>query len=144
MKINMPACFTFILCFMLSVAVHAQSSKTIHQTFQLDGVSKVNINVVGSKIEMRETKGSRVMVEMTIKLSVPNDRLLDFVINNGRYDLLKETDNTSGELVISSKRGNNVLIVQGKECFEEVSYVFYLPPAIKYANNSTIENINRD
>lgn len=146
MKINIYIYFCGLLLtlFAYNTTCSGQSSKTIHQTFQVDNAQKININVVGTKVEMRETKGSRVMVEVSVKLSVPNDRLLDFVINNGRYDLNRELNSASGELTISSKKTNNVLIVQGKECYEEISYVFYLPPAIKYANNSTIENTNRD
>lgn len=122
----------------------AQSTKTIHQTFALDGAHKVNVNVVGNSVEMRETKGSRVLVEVTVKLSVPNDRLLDFVVNSGRYDLDKILESATGELTISSKRTNNVIMVKGKECYEELSYIFYIPASIKYVNNSTIENINRE
>jgi len=118
----------------------AQASKTVHQTFQLDGAQKVNINVVGTKVDIRETKGSRVLIEMSIRLSVPNERLLDYVINNGRYDLLHELNLTTGELTITSPRTNNVLLVKGQECYEEITYVVYLPTTVKFANNSTIEN----
>lgn len=145
MRLYISACFVYVLFgLFLPFDTIAQSAKTLHQTFQTDNAQKININVVGSKVEMRETKGSRILVEMTIILSVPNERLLDFVINKGRYDLSKELDSTTGELTISSQRTNNVLIVQGKECYEEINYIFYIPPSIKYANNSTIESFGRD
>lgn len=119
----------------------AQVSKTIHQTFTVDGAQIVNINVVGSKVEMRETKGTRVLVETTVRLSVPNDRLLDFVVTSGRYDLIKTFIESSGEVVLESKKDNNVIMVKGEECHEEISYIFYIPTAIKFANNSTIEKV---
>ncbi len=136
----LPCLLCLFFFFACSAFLAAQASKTVHQTFMLDGAQKVNINVVGTKVEIRETKGSRVLVEMSIKLSVPNERLLDYVINNGRYDLLHELNNATGELTITSPRTNNVLLVKGQECYEDLTYVIYLPAAVKFANNSTIEN----
>ena len=49
---------------------------------------------------MRETKGSRILCEVTIKLAVANERLLDFVANSGRYDLEKVIDNAINELKV--------------------------------------------
>jgi membrane protease subunit (stomatin/prohibitin family) len=96
-----------MLCGLLLFAssLSAQASKTIHQTFTVDGAEQVNINVVGSKVEIKETKGSRILVETTVLLSVSNARLLDFVANSGRYDLEKTADPATNELTISSKKG---------------------------------------
>ncbi|MCP4439321.1 MAG: hypothetical protein GY810_10315 [Aureispira sp.] len=115
-----------------------QVSKTIHQTFTLDEAEKVNVNVVGTKVEMKETKGSRVLVETHIKISVPNEALLNYIVNSGRYDLLKEVDKTNGELTLKSKKTRDALIIKGKEVSEELSYTIYMPTSIKVANNSTL------
>jgi hypothetical protein len=122
----------------------AQTTKTIHQTFNLDGAQKVTINFVGKSIEVRETKGSRVLVEVSVKLGLPNDRLLDFVINQGRYNLEVSRNTATGELIITSKKSNNVLIMKGQECPEELAYIVYVPAAIKFVNNSTVENSSRE
>lgn len=121
-----------------------QSSKTIHQTFTMDGAEKIVVNVVGSNVEMRETKGSRILCEITVKLTVANDKLLDFVCNSGRYDLEKTLDAATGELTLASKKSNNVIMVKGEECREELHYVFYIPATVKFANNSTIQGISKD
>lgn len=135
----------FCVFLFMTFGLSAQASKTLHQTFTVDGAEKVNINVVGSKVEMKETKGSRILVETTVLLSVSNVRLLDFVANSGRYDLDKTTDPATNELTISSKKSNNVIMVKGKECQEQISYVFYIPTSVKFANNSTIQdNISKE
>jgi hypothetical protein len=135
-------------CLLLSLFccrdAYSQTTKTIHQTFTLDDANNVDINVVGKNIEIRETKGSRVLVEITIQISEPNERLLDFLINSGRYNLDKNLDLTQGKLKIASKRTNNVVMVKGKECYEQLSYIFYVPVAIKYVNNSTTEEDKRE
>ena len=142
---NYKYILTCIICFLVStISWSQQASKTIHQTFTTDGAEKININVVGSKVEMRETKGSRILCEVTIKLAVANERLLDFVANSGRYDLEKVIDNAINELTISSKKSNNVIVVKGEEIREEISYIFYIPATVKFVNNSTIQDMSKE
>ncbi len=137
--------FTILCCSLCPKNTWAQLvSKTIHQTFTLDGAEKININVVGSKVEIRETKGSRILCETTVKLAVSNEKLLDFVANSGRYDLDKVIDNATNELTIASKKSNNVIVVKGEEIREELSYIFYIPTTIKFVNNSTIQDMSKE
>jgi hypothetical protein len=117
-----------------------QVTKTLHQTFTLDAAEKVSINVVAKKVEMKETKGSRILVETKVTISLPNDRLLDFVCNSGRYDLIKIADASTRELTISSKKTNDILIIKGEECVEVLEYTIYMPISVKFTNNSTLVN----
>lgn len=136
MKLKVGA--TLLLCWVLMGVSFAQVSKTIHQTFTLDAAEQVNINVVGKKVEMKETKGSRILVETKITISLPNDRLLDFVCNSGRYDLIKTLNASTRELTISSKKSNDVIMIKGEECQEVLEYTIYIPTSVRYANNSTL------
>lgn len=129
---------TLLFCWVCMGTIWGQVSKTLHQTFTLDAAEKVNVNVVGRRVEMKETKGSRILVETKVIISLPNDRLLDFVCNSGRYDLIKTTDATTRELTISSKKTNDILIIKGEECVEILEYTIYMPISVKFANNSTL------
>lgn len=129
---------TLLFCWVCMGTSFGQVSKTLHQTFTLDAAEKVNINVVAKKVEMKETKGSRVLVETKVTISLPNARLLDFVCNSGRYDLVKIVDASTRELTISSKKTNDVLIIKGEECVEVLEYIIYMPTSVKFANNSTL------
>lgn len=129
---------TLLFCWVLMGTGYSQVSKTLHQTFTLDAAEKVNINVVAKKIEMKETKGSRILVETKVNISLPNDRLLDFICNSGRYDLIKTVDASTRELTISSKKTNDIIVVRGEECLETLEYVIYMPASVKFANNSTL------
>jgi hypothetical protein len=130
--------FILLLCWFGTEVCFCQVSKTLHQTFTLDATEKVNINVVAKKIEMKETKGTRILVETKVTISLPNNRLLDFVCNSGRYDLTKTVDATTRELTISSKKTNDVIVVKGQECVETLEYTIYMPASVKYSNNSTL------
>ncbi|MCH2043621.1 MAG: hypothetical protein MK212_05725 [Saprospiraceae bacterium] len=113
----------------------------MHQTFTMDGAENVTINVVGKNVEVFETKGSRVLVEVEVTLMNPNERLLDFIANSGRYNLVKKIDESTKQLSLESKKTNGVIMVKGEECAEELSYRFYIPTNVRAINNSTIENV---
>ncbi|CAA6805838.1 MAG: Unknown protein [uncultured Aureispira sp.] len=129
---------TLLFCWVCMGISFAQVTKTLHQTFTLDAAEKVNINVVAKSVEMKETNGSRILVETKVMISLPNARLLDFVCNSGRYDLIKRMDETTRELTIASKKTNDILIIKGEECVEILEYVIYMPTSVKFANNSTL------
>ena len=135
---------TIVFCLFASSALHAQASKIIHQSMTLDGAQTININVVGAKVEVKPSQGHRLMIETKIEIGVPSPRLLDFIVNQGRYNLVKEIDLATNELTVSSKKTNNILMVNGKECMETLSYIFYVPEAVKFANNSTIQDLSTE
>jgi uncharacterized ubiquitin-like protein YukD len=124
--------FAIILIFVFSIpACIAQVSKTIHQTFTLDNAEKITLDLDSKDINYKETKGTRILVETKITLSLPNQSLLDFVVNNGRYNLIKSVDATSREISLSSQKNKNVIVVRGKECVEDVVHTIYVPSSIK-------------
>ncbi len=133
---------TLLFCWVCMGTGFSQVTKTLHQTFTLDAAEKVNINVVAKKIDLKETKGSRILIETKITISLPNARLLDFVSNSGRYDLVKTVDATTRELTITSKKTNDVIVVKGEECHEILEYTIYMPETVKFANNSTLVDGN--
>ena len=129
---------TVLFCWLCMGTTFSQVTKTLHQTFSIDAAEKVNLNVVAKKIELKETKGSRILIETKITISLPNERLLDFISNSGRYDLIKTVDGATRELSIASKKSTDVIVVKGEECHEILEYTIYMPQAIKFANNSTL------
>ncbi|MBL4649827.1 MAG: hypothetical protein JKY03_08850 [Aureispira sp.] len=129
---------TLLFCWVCMGTSFGQVTKTLHQTFTLDAAEKVNINVVAKGVIMKETKGTRILVETKVTISLPNARLLDFVCNSGRYDLIKTIDASTRELTISSKKTNDILIIKGEECVEVLEYIIYMPISVKFANNSTL------
>jgi hypothetical protein len=123
--------FTSLLCLFLSHFCLAQVSKKTYQTIIANNTEIVRIDVGDAKLELKETKGTRILVETAIKLSVPNEALLDFVIKNGRYKLIQTKDESTRTLYLEVKKDKNIILVKGKTCAESVVYTIYVPPAIK-------------
>ena len=110
-------------------------SQTIHRTYVIEAnINQIKLNLNSTNIQNRETKGSRVMVEMLISADVPNESMMNFLIENGRYELNSQNDMSTSTLTLSSVKPANVIVVKGKECKEEVSYIVYLPSTVKFIN----------
>jgi hypothetical protein len=127
-----PLLFISLLFLMTGKPLNAQVTTLLHQAFSTDGASTIRINIDEDNIKIKETKGSRVIIETRISISLPNKNLLDFIAGNGRYDLIKSYDTSTKEIVLSSKDHKNVLIVKGEVCEEMLDYIIYIPPTLRY------------
>jgi hypothetical protein len=123
--------FITLLCLFLSHFCLGQVSKKTYQTIIANDTEVIRVDVDDATLELKETKGTRILVETAIKLSVPNEALLDFVIGNGRYKLSQTADKSSRELLLQVKKDKNVILVKGKACAESVTYTIYVPASMK-------------
>lgn len=110
---------------------YAQVSKKAYQTIVVGDTEVLKIAIEGAKVQVKPTKGKRILVETSIVLSVPNQALLDFVVEKGRYNLDQMMDVATRTFSLVSPKGQNVIIVKGKECEEHVSYIVYVPEGIR-------------
>lgn len=124
--------FTNTLC--------AQATRSFNETISATDVTTIQLNLDSENIDIRETKGSRVIIEAHITLEgIDNTTLLEFLISSGRYNLENRMDATTSTLVINQKKEKNVLLVKGQECKEKIRYVILVPSTVKFVktNNST-------
>ena len=129
---NIPNLLLCSLFCLFGLSSSAQVTTLLHQAFPTDGASTIRIHIDEENLKVKETKGSRVIIETRISISLPNKNLLDFIAGNGRYDLIKSFDNSTKEIVLSSKEHKNVLIVKGEVCEEMLDYTVYIPPSLRY------------
>lgn len=121
----------------------AQASEVAHETILAQGIEQVKFDLNTKNIEVKRTKGSRIIVESSIKISIPNPTLLKYLVKSGRYQLETSIDAATGTMTISRKKNTNVLIVKGKECQEEFKYTVFLPENIQFANSSSASASNK-
>lgn len=124
----------FLICLFVLLNIprtFGQISKNTHQTIITDNIESVRINIKDATVEIKETKGSRILVETNIVLSVPNEALLNFVIENGRYELVQIINATTRQLTIESKKDKNIIVVKGEACAERISYIIYVPTTMR-------------
>lgn len=131
-----------ILLFAFSYS-YGQASDVVHETINVQGIEQVKLNLGTKDVEIKSTKGSRIIVESRITISLPNETLLKYLIDSGRYGLETSTDLATGALTLTRKRNTNVLIVKGAECEEKFAYTIFIPETIKYTEEVSASASNK-
>ncbi|WP_264790290.1 hypothetical protein [Aureispira anguillae] len=124
--------------FVFSSNLSAQATASANETITVSNISTINLDLDSDNIEIKETKGSRVIIESHITLeTINNTTLLEFLVNSGRYALKNEADASTQTLTITRKKVSNVLLIKGEECKETVRYVVLVPASVKFVNTSS-------
>src|SRR6187431_1544694 len=120
---------TLAICFFSVVSSFAQASMKYTQTFASFDADKIKVDIKGDNVQViyKEIKGTRIVLETTVAISSDNIRLLEFVVEGGRYELNKNYDASTRELTVSNKKDNDLIIIKGQQIKEEITYVIYLP-----------------
>lgn len=128
---------TFMLFLLVVGQSWSQVSQTLHDVYTLDaGINQLILDVGDGNIEVRNTAASRISVETVVRVNgLSNDRMLSFLVEQGRYTLVAEKDLTKGTIRISNNKNRNVLMVKGQQCTEDLTYVVYVPNSIKTVEN---------
>lgn len=83
------------------VATQAQIEKTIHQTFELEEeVMKVSLDIF-DEFKVEQWAGNTIMVVTKVELVSGAQHLLDFYVNQGRYNI--EVSGEESALLLTSK-----------------------------------------
>ncbi len=110
----------------------AQATASTNQTISVGELNSLELDLRSSNVEIRSTKGSRVIIESHVTLeTVNNNSMLEYLIKAGRYELLTTTDAGAKSIHIQRKVNSNILIIKGQECAESVRYIVLVPDSIK-------------
>jgi hypothetical protein len=127
-----------LLPILFSSSLFAQATASVNEIISVANIETINLDLDSDDIEIKETKGSRIIIESHIKLTtVSNNAMLDFLVNSGRYALENKTDATTQTLNITRKKEKNVLLVKGKECEEIIRYNILVPASVKIVNTKS-------
>lgn len=122
----------------LSSNLFAQATASANEMISAANIETINLDLDSDNIEIKETKGSRIIIESHIKLTtVSNSAMLDFLVSSGRYALENRADATSQTLNITRKKAMNVLLVKGEECEEVITYIVLVPASVKVVNTKS-------
>lgn len=134
MKYFIAILFSIIFSSSLSAQAMASTNELISAT----NIEILNLNLDSDNIEIKETKGSRIIIESHIKLTtVSSSALLSFLINSGRYTLENNRNVATQTLSITCKKTRNVLLVKGEECEEVIFYKILVPASVKIVNTKS-------
>lgn len=124
--------FTLMMLLATCSASFAQATASTNQTISVGAIATLELDLRAENIEIRPTKGSRVIIESHVTLEkVTNTSMLEYLIKAGRYELITNMDASSKALSIQRKVNSNVILVKGQECTEKVRYVVLVPESIQ-------------
>jgi hypothetical protein len=126
----------FFLCFFAEVRGQA-SNKTAQIATLPIGTTTVRINALSSQIEIFKTKGTRISIETAVRIKIGTLPLLDYLFKSGRYKMDVLVNGQLNMLTLSPPINNNVLLVKGAECEENITYKIHIPETVKH-----IETLN--
>ena len=119
----------YIIVFCLSLfgfVASAQVEKTIHQTYNIEGAQSISIQIKGGEYEIENWAGNTILIETNIKLEQATTQILNYVIENGRYEVILE--NNEGSYILKDKQQQrNKLRSKTGECVENIKMKILVP-----------------
>lgn len=136
-----PQYFLTLAIFLFSVVSgFSQATYKYNQTFASMNAVKISTDLDSDNIQIKTIKGSRIVVETLVKISSNNDRLLNFIVEGGRYNLDKRFNDETNELTLISKKNKDIITIKGEEISEEFTYVIYIPESTEFVSGTLAVN----
>ena len=111
--------------FSVSTPLWSQWREILHQTFAVDTIFEVQLDVFGD-YELEMWAGNTIMTETNVELDCGSKGILKFLIEQGRYEL-EGTGEGKNLLIVSKDKVRNPLRNNDKDCSESVSLRIFIP-----------------
>lgn len=117
-----------LILFLSGPTAWSQLKHTQHQTFQMDSINQVRINLVDS-FEVETWAGNQLMTETQVQLYQASESVLKFFLKNERYTIIH--DSTSADTSTLQLRSKDTIRKGIKtkfgECEEQVTVRIFVP-----------------
>ncbi len=133
-----------ILFALLSASyVHAQLEKVLHQSFELNGVNNINLELYG-EYEIEKWAGNSILTETSIQIYDATPGIFKhFIEKDNRYGI--EADLSDENIQLKSTDGERVAIRRKnkggegyKECYEFVKLRIFVPDDFKIVDQTQL------
>ncbi len=116
-----------IVSFLFSslLTLHGQMEKIVHQTFALDDIETIRLELEG-EIEVVNWAGNTVLTETKIQLFDASKAIFNHFVENGRYEVESELINEIIQLKSKDKERKPIRTRKG-ECFETINVRVFVP-----------------
>jgi hypothetical protein len=129
--------FTLIILILTVTFAFGQTEKTLVRTFNLQGSTKVILNLEGAT-KVENWSENTLRVHTNIVVSNTNVLMLKELITTGRYNLVLESTDTAAVLSAPARAQAVVINKLGETLKETVSYTVFVP------NNVTVEFVKSE
>ena len=109
-----------------SSALFAQLKHTQHQTFQLDSINQVEIDLV-DPYTVETWAGNQLMTETQVQLYQASESVLQFFLKNERYTIIKDSTVSNMMSLLSKDTERKRIRTKYGECEERISVRIFVP-----------------
>ena len=131
----------FVLFISVSLSLQAQIKHTFHNTYELEEIETIELEVVG-EVEFVKWKGTSFMAETVIELGNATKGILRHLMNKQRYDLTDASEGTMLRIESVTKERKTV-ITQIGTCEEHVGVIIYVPKDFEVRNNNLLVRVEK-
>jgi len=93
-------------------------------------IEKFHLEIDANLVELKSTKSKRIIIEQKIATSISNEKILQYIIKQRRYDITKIVDRTTNTVIVQAPKLSNTLIIKGELIIEAFHYIIYVPEHI--------------
>lgn len=134
MKLKINLFLLICFCLLSGLATAQKSTKVLHHFYVMQGACKeLYLDLASENIKILRTSGSRVLVELHVNINTNNDKLLDYLARQGRYEMTfvnDEKDPTKAYL--NAKKDAPKIRIRGEQFREEHKYILHVPEKVGY------------
>lgn len=116
----------FSLLLAATLSVSAQLKHTQHQTFQLDSINQVQIELV-DPFTVETWAGNQLMTETQVQLYQASESVLQFFLNNDRYSIVTDSAVSNMMALRSKDTQRRKIKTKFGECEERISVRVFVP-----------------
>lgn len=117
---------TMLLLFCWTGTLSAQLKHTQHQTFQMDSINTVRINLV-DPFTVETWAGNQVMTETQVQLYQASESVLKFFLKNERYTIVPDSTTTDALALHSKDTERKKIKTKFGECEERITVRIFVP-----------------
>ncbi len=126
-----------LLSLSLALSASAQMKRTMYQVFEVDSVKRVTLDLAGI-YELHTWAGNSVMIENNIEISHASPEILDFLIKEGRYDVVSDTISPAEWRIYTKIRDRKPIKTPAGECTEIATVKIFVPDAYLWSDDKTM------
>ncbi|MDX2279334.1 MAG: hypothetical protein NW218_07090 [Saprospiraceae bacterium] len=123
---SLRSLFVSLALLLACETAHAQMERTMYQVFELDSAKVVDLDLAGI-YELQVWAGSSILVETNIQISHASPEILDFLIKQGRYDVVADTISETVVRIKTRIRDRKPIKTPDGECTEIATTKLFVP-----------------
>ncbi|HMX40269.1 MAG TPA: hypothetical protein PK971_01370 [Saprospiraceae bacterium] len=129
--------FLLIISLGISLTASAQMKRTMYQVFEMDSVKRITLDLAGL-YELHSWAGNSVMIENNIEISHASPEILDFLIKEGRYDVVADTVSETERRIYTKIRDRKPIKTPAGECTEIATVKIFVPDTYLWSDDRTM------